>query len=486
MNEKDLEKRLRSVVDGEQPVAPQSLRRFLREMPDAEAEAARRRGFLGVLRGGSGGPGTAGNPLLRRAQLGFGIAAAMVVGLAAGGLILSIHTTVIPAAPSGTPRPTPAVETPRRSQPETIKPIAANVGVAYLQWNGVPVLSNENMALPTQAIPVPGGTGEYLGVTDSPFGLNGLVRSSDGMFWDWSPPSDVNPKAAVLTSIATDGLSTIVLTGAAQGLDGTLDGRIYVSSDGRSWQPIADESIFRGVALRQVVYGGGDFVALGWNQATPGDAVRPVSEWISTDGKAWTRVTTPIKGSPALIVATPGGFVLSGTPLVAGAIDEPPMWHSTDGTTWTRATATDNTAQKMGPLTSATVMARGQVFGVSVAPDMTHELVMSADGGATWTLVKPDDSLAYASTIYEVASLSPSAHDYLFATIEGGTGSMIYMSSDYGKTWTEQMDLQVGGPTGAAMAEIVDGYLAVNKKIVAFGKPGSGLGIWVASLTGGY
>jgi photosystem II stability/assembly factor-like uncharacterized protein len=63
---------------------------------------------------------------------------------------------------------------------------------------------------------------------------------------------------------------------------------------------------------------------------------------------------------------------------------------------------------------------------------------------------------------------------------------MIYMSSDYGKTWTEQMDLQVGGPTGAAMAEIVDGYLAVNKKIVAFGKPGSGLGIWVASLTGGY
>lgn len=46
MNERDVERRLREVVDGPQPSAPKSLYRFLREMPEAQAE---RRGWLHLL-----------------------------------------------------------------------------------------------------------------------------------------------------------------------------------------------------------------------------------------------------------------------------------------------------------------------------------------------------------------------------------------------------------------------------------------------------
>lgn len=482
MNEKDLEQRLRSVVDGEQPKAPQSLRNFLREMPEAETQ--RRRGLLGWLRAipgdASGSPRR--SPLVGRAQFGFGLAAAVVIGLAAGGALFAFRQTNVPAASIKTTAPSP-VETPRRSLQSRPSPIVASLGIDNLEWVGAPAVDNENMALPTQAIPITGG--RYLGITDSPYGLNGLVRSDNGMSWEWSPPTDVNARAAVLTSIASDGVDTFILSGAAQGLDGTMDGRIYFSRDGNSWQEIADESIFRGVTLRTAVYGTGGFVVLGWNDATPADSLRQVAEWRSDDGRTWTRVTTPIKGTAALIVPTPAGFVLSGTPLAAGTIDEPPMWYSPDGQTWTRASATDNTAQKMGPLFSATVTRMSDVYAVSMAKDgFNRKLVASKDSGMTWHLVKPNDSLTHGSMISQVTSLSTADKEYLFAMVAAGEGMGPFLSTDGGTNWKTIKDDNVGGPAGSAMLEIGTGYQAGPTKIISFGKPGSGLGLWLGYLLG--
>src|ERR1035437_4793040 len=116
--------------------------------------------------------------------------------------------------------------------------------------------------------------GKYLGDNGGAYGTSGLVHSGDGLYWDWSPPTTVDAKAAVLTSIASDTLNTIVVTGGVQGVDGTMDGRIWISADdGTTWQAIPNESVFRGVTVQLVVYGSGQYIALGWNTTSPADSL---------------------------------------------------------------------------------------------------------------------------------------------------------------------------------------------------------------------
>ncbi len=481
MNERDVERRLREVVDGPQPSAPKSLYRFLREMPEAQAE---RRGWLHLLtealpRISRPAPP---RPLADGLRMAFGVAMAVLIGLAGGGLLVSFrHGPAVPLA-SVAPGTVAPVVTPLRSMNAGPTPITAALGVMSLTCDGVPV-GNERMALPAEAVVARDGT--YLGVTGGSLGLNGVVRSSDGLNWDWSPPSEIDPQAAVLTSIATDNLDTIVVGGGAAGVDGAMDGRVWISADnGATWQAVGDESVFDGTLVRELVYGSGQFVALGWNDASSADQLREVAEWRSVDGRTWTHVTTPIKGTEAVIVPTAAGFTLSGTALTAGAADEPPIWHSPDGVTWTRSKASDGTAGSMGPLLSATVTRQSHVYAVSASIDGTaRQLLASPDGGVTWSTVKPDATLPSASSITHVASLN--SHDtqygdveYVFATTGDGAGSHVYVSTNGGVTWRMAYDSAVGGPTGTTLLEVGNGYLVGYSRVLAFGAPGSGLGIW--------
>lgn len=486
MNERDIERRLRDVVEGRQPPAPESLHRFLREMPESEAD--RRLGPIGRVRWALA-RATAlvpPQPFGRQLRLAAGLALAVLIGLGGGAVLIDLRQT--PAAPVAT-ESLPVIATPRVTPPRSMSappsPAEASLGLKNLTADGLAV-ANRGMALPTTAIVT--RSGEYLGVTDSTFGgasgASGVVHSGDGLFWDWSPPTEIDPQAAILTSIASDNLDTIVVTGGAQGMDGVTDGRIWVSvDDGATWQEVADESAFKGITVQVVVHGAGQFVALGWNDVSSADTLRPVAEWQSVDGLTWTRVTSPIKGTAAVIVPTAAGFLLSGTPLTSGAIDEPPMWHSPDGVTWTRSKASDNTAQLIGPLVSATVTARSHVYAISTSNDgWSHALAASADGGLTWSIVKPDASLPSEASISHVASLN--SHDpqygdveYLFATLSQG-GPNVYVSTDGGVTWKMAQDAGVGGPTGTTLLELGSGYLAGKTRILSFGVPGTGLGIW--------
>ena len=160
------------------------------------------------------------------------------------------------------------------------------------------------------------------------------------------------------------------------------------------------------------------------------------------------------------------------------------MWFSTDGRTWARARAIDNTAQKMGPLLSATVTRMSSVYAVSMGADgVSRELVLSKDGGMTWRLVKRNDSTPYASSIDQITSLSTSDMEYLFVTVTMGEAASIYVSTDGGTNWAMAKDHKVGGPTGTALLEIGNGYQAGATKILAVGKPASGLGTWLGSLS---
>jgi hypothetical protein len=484
----DIERRLRDVVGGPQPAAPESLHRFLRQMPENAAPGRPLAGLQGAF--GWVPDLLAPRPVFYRLRLAFGVAMAVLIGLAGGGLVITLRQGPSLPVASGSPVIASPRVTPPRSMSAYATPVAAQLGLMSLACRGIPA-GNSTMALPMSAVVTRAGA--YLGVTGGAFGgaggASGLVHSTDGLFWDWSPPSTIDPEAAELTSIATDNLDTIVVTGAAQGLDGTADGRIWVSAnDGVSWQTATDVSIFEGIEVRTVVYGSGQFVALGWNDVSPTDSLRQVAEWRSVDGRSWTHVTTPIKGTAALIVPTAAGFLLSGTPLTSGAIDEPPMWHSPDGVTWTRSKASGNTAQLIGPLLSATVTGQSHVYAVDTANDGTnHRLVASADGGLTWSTVKPDTSLPYAGSISDVASINTNdtqygAVEFLFATLSRGDPN-VYVSTDGGVTWKVAEDPNAGGPTGTTLLQLGSGYLAGGNRVLSFGPPGSGLGIWLLGGT---
>ncbi len=488
---RDIERRLRDVVDGPRPAAPQSLHRFLLQMP--ESEAARRRRRLGILRAAVGLPRLAPTqPAARRLQTVLGVALAVLIGLAGGGLLINLRQS--PAVPlaSGSPLVPSPQATSQRSMSTRPTALTASLGLMNLVCTGVPV-GAEGMALPKAAVVT--RAGKYLGVTDGMLtgasGTSGMVVSTDGLYWDWSPPSAIDPQASALTSIASDNLDTIVVTGSVQGVDGSADGRIWVSvNDGATWQAAADEAVFKGITVQTVVYGSGQFVALGWNEVSPADSLRQVAEWRSVDGRSWTHVTTPVKGTTAVIVPTAAGFLLSGTPLTSGAIDEPPMWHSPNGVTWTRSRTSDTTAQSMGPLSSVAVTGQSHVYGVTASNDGTsHGLVTSPDGGLTWATVRPDTTLPSARSLSDVASLNSNdtqygAVEYLFATLGQG-GPNIYVSTNGGVTWQVLENPSGGGPAGTTLLQLGNGYLVGQTGILTFGAPGSGLGIWLIGFPTG-
>jgi hypothetical protein len=485
VTEEDIERRLRMVVTGPRPSAPDSLHRFLHELPEAlpapktSAWARFRCGIAEIFHAVPGFVTVA--PYARRAQLAFGLVLACAVGVAGGSILLSLRHPMLAPAQSGSPatwEPTPRTTLAERQSPL----MPGFTDYPDIQWQGVPTLSNENMALPVSAVLV---GSHYLGVTMPPFGQYGIVESSDGLFWNWKPATTIDPKAAKITSIASYADEIVVVTGAVQTVDGAYDGRIWISIDGGStWRQTDNESLFSGVVVRTVICspGSGVFLALGWNDTSPTDAMRPVAEWISSDGISWSSVPTPVQGTTAMIAATPVGFVLSGNPLSAGTIDEPPMWFSTDGVQWKRSKATDNTAQRMGRLASMTVTRYGAVFALALKSDgETHELVFSQDGGMTWMSIRPveNSAIPYPEGVDSLVSLSGPYSTYLFAA--SSMGNAIWVSKDSGTNWEKMKDMSVGGPMAQFLIQIGPSYSPGATKVLAYGKADSHLGIWLAS-----
>jgi hypothetical protein len=489
MKQEDIEERLHRVVRGPQPSAPPTLRRFLRDLP--ETQAARRTGLLRWLRGPFGGAHgiLRPMPLARRAQLAFALSIALVVGVGGALMFLSVRQAQVTTATSVQPSmnvPTPEI-TPRRSMSSEPSPLVIQPSAdVAISWIGVPGTGNENEALPIKAVEVLDQyglpSGGYLGVTVEPYGLNGLVRSDAGLYWDWSPASDVAPGLS-LTSIAADGLGLTVVGGATQGIDGTMDGQIYyTTTEGAAWRPVPDETVFGGTPVQAIVYGPAGWVALGWDATTRAGAVRPVTEWYSKDGLSWQRVVQPlpIEGTWAFLLPTPRGYVLSGQELVPGAMNEPPIWFSTDGQTWHRSVTTDNSAQKLGKLFTATVTGQGKVIGICELGGATSsEIVESPDGGQSWSVVPvdPDGPDPHAFTAIATVGM-----DGPLIAVNGHEGSHLFFSMD-GLKWQQATGKGLT-PLGTMLVELGDRLESQPTMVLSYGQPSDGLGIWLASVPG--
>lgn len=477
MNEKDIEKRLRSVTSGRQPVAPQSLRTFLRAMPDTEAR--HNRGPLGAVRGlfsvvPSLMPAL---PTARKVQMAAAVSFAVLLSFVGAGLLISLRQTPRQlASPSQRTSIPTQVITPRRTTPNTTIVSVSITDNPY--WYGTTRSGNDNGALPIETAAL--SNGGYLGISSPPYGLNGLVRSDKGLLWNWSPLSEVDPDLGGLASITTDGTGRAVVVGWATDAGGIKSGRAYYSDDGNTWAAAADQKVFSGTVLRKVVHGATGFVALGWNDGSQADSIRPVVEWVSTDGISWTRISgVPIRGSSAFLMTTAAGYVLSGTPIKAGLVDQPPFWYSNDGATWERASVTDNTALRMGPLVSATVFAGGTVVALSALSDgMSNQFVLSTDAGRHWRQMAvegfPDPSM-----VTNVGVVTGSMNSWLVATYSAER-AQVYVSKDDGLTWKAAVG-ENSSPIGPMLVEVAARYGTDYRRVLVFGPPSEGSGPWLAA-----
>lgn len=493
MNEKDLEERLRGVVDGPQPSAPPSLHAFLRSLPEAHSTPRRMplvwlRSAAGTLRGS-----VSVAPAARRAQLAFAVSLALVIGLAGGALLMSARQHPVPAALPSIAASTPT-STPRRSldhSPSYYPFILGHIG--GFNWSGI--LSsedgNDTEALPVSAVEMVGGG--YIGISSDMYGQNGLVFSQDGIFWNWDPPTEVDPSGVTLTSIASDDRGRLVVVGAAQGQGATKDGRIYTSTDGHTWTPVpAATALFGGTAIRTVAYGPAGYVALGWNDNDP--ASRTVREWVSTDGIHWNAMSgVPIVGPWGFVIWTTSGYLLSGTAQQASA-DQPPIWTSSDGHSWRRASSSDGKGSLVGPIISATVEANGRVIAVARSTDGSGNELIFADKGMqdtlnTWALLPSSTDIA---AFMEVASIRGSkvtsdtgfeTYSHLLVATSAASAGHVYVSIDDGTTWSIASGLSSfdGAPLGQALLQLGVNYGGDSAKVLCYGKPSYGMGIWLAS-----
>lgn len=194
--------------------------------------------------------------------------------------------------------------------------------------------------------------------------------------------------------------------------------------------------------LRGVAFGGGRFVAVGYNRTI----------LTSTDGISWTTRTAPDANynDTNAVFWTGSEFVLVGD-MLAGAGNIPTVATSPDGVAWTRRAWTASTSFD-------SVTAVGAGLGAIMVGTQSGKLAASTDGGVTWTA----ETQGFISRFTGFASNSTTR--VAVGQDSGYYGVILY---DNGGGWTP-----VSGLTGFVPADVI--WTGAN--FVAVGSTSAGLG----------
>lgn len=271
-------------------------------------------------------------------------------------------------------------------------------------------------------------------------------------------PGAVRPERAIRSLAVTPGRAVAV--GSTNG--GTA---IWTGPDGRAWTRARFPAT--GGWLSDVVHGGKGWLAVGrasgaapgplaltspdgqtWRRsafpagpppvaATTGRAgyvaVGAGAAWRSADLKAWRRV--PIGGAPADVTATAGRYVA-----VGGRGKAPAVWTSTDGVRWTPAKLPSGPTTgppTTGPLTTGPLTEVAAHGDVLVAIGAGAAVLVSADGGTTWT------PRALGADI--TATAVTATRDGFVAAASTSKRDAVVLASANGVTWSR---LEVPGLSG--------------------------------------
>jgi hypothetical protein len=138
---------------------------------------------------------------------------------------------------------------------------------------------------------VTGGREGFVAVGLDRSGTPAAWTSSDGLVWARARvdlPTGIREADAMLGVLHVDG--GLLAWGTVHG----GDGYVWRSTDGRSWQPVADESVFGGQGHQLIqaigVAPDGSLVALGTQGPMGSTETGSPAAWTSVDGTTWQRV----------------------------------------------------------------------------------------------------------------------------------------------------------------------------------------------------
>lgn len=190
---------------------------------------------------------------------------------------------------------------------------------------------------------------------------NNVYTSPDGVTWTWRDVDTSTSTARLLNSI-TYGAGLFVVVGG--------DGFIATSPDAITWttRTSAHETNY----IKQVIYAGGRFVAVGGSTTTNSIQTSP-------DGITWTARTgvQNLNAGYASVAydSTNAQYVMATGYAANGAAPSGGIQTSPDGVTWTART---------GP-NSSTLRCAAAKPGFMLCADSDSTHTYSTDGGVTWT-----------------------------------------------------------------------------------------------------
>jgi hypothetical protein len=412
MNEQEIGARFRALDNGSEPDAPVQLRRFVRDRAFVEAAP------LGAAAGRFAHPRPFGRAIV-------GIAAALVIGIAATGMWLSLRGPSADLGPTASATATPSA-TPTSTPSPSASPSPSPTPTVSLYWHSYSWdATGAQPPLPYFGLPAQGGGyfgGCYMGLAhvDWPYIGYPFCTSADGLHWSVS--TDPMFKGIDVASVAK-GSGGYVMVG---GVMATGRAVIFRSSDGAHWTRVPDANVAQKdltltyddgssehglTPMGAVVSGPNGYVAVGWHDLWQQAPHPPAVLWHSKDGVKWTAVSSPGEGYSYLYSLGNRYFLSATGPEDTGFL----LWYSDDGVTWKRATADSDPAfiyvHEMSVAGDGSLVAdvwagalgevsysstdggtswhyEGPVVGCQVGDVTIQDTSYSIDGGTTWQTVE--------------------------------------------------------------------------------------------------
>ncbi len=277
------------------------------------------------------------------------------------------------------------------------------------------------------------GNGLYVAV-----GLDATIATSpDGAAWTIRR---MNTALSTLNGIEfANGLFVAVGMGSPTRIGGAL---IMTSTDGANWSIVDSVADTINAQLRDVAYGGGTWVAVGFG------GTKALS---STDGRTWSPRGMPGIAIPSKVTYGAGRFVAAGSGNTALT--------STDGITWTNPT-----------VAPANTIVEGVTFGsgkfVLVGRDSSfNPAAFTSTDGTTWTQSNPIVGAGSGNGFIVVGA---SATGFVAAG-----GNVVYSSPD-GVSWTARTSAlpRTSGQLGTG-TEGVSGATFAGTQFFVLGSNGS-------------
>jgi len=227
-------------------------------------------------------------------------------------------------------------------------------------------------------------------------------RSEDGLNWEPFPNSKYVDTG--IPVMGPNGFTTLVnedstieyghheMIDAVRGASGwigvgvwELDGRIWISPDGTSWQRL-DDTLFSGTRLNAIAAGGPGYVAVGQFHGIPDGDVR-AAVFVSSSGLDWQLVDVFADRESnlgSIHVDPADGSLL--------AFGNRAVWRSQTGLDWTPIHQRSALTWLSQPPPWADVVWVGDII-VAAGGDHALSLWYSYDDGATWLRHDPEDQV---------------------------------------------------------------------------------------------